>query len=330
MKNQTVQFKKLDSSCQVNIRATSPTGNAIQKQRQATMGLLVTSEETYSQGTCVEVDAVFPNDRFMYRFTGTVSQSRSTSSDEQPYEIGITVFGIDKIKLDAEKKSSPSKDNRPASASATEADGEPHSASPLPDKPSNEGDKQEGLEVPSSPEVTQEKTAAIDEKQEATQIVCKNLPEPNEVAELFTGLLGEPVTTVPADATIRIEDIFVACDYITDNDEVDVVAVMNLEFASRMGSAIAMIPSPTAEAKIREQQLNDETKENIQEVFNICASLFNKEDTAHHKFRRIYLSQEEDLPPDIQAIIDNPIGRLDLDVDIPGYGTGKVSYLSIK
>ena len=63
--------------------------------------------------------------------------------------------------------------------------------------------------------------------------------------------------------------------------------------------------------------------EALHEVVNVLSALFNVPGAPHSKLHRLY-APGEDLPGDVAGMLAN-FNRLDLAIQVPGYGKGAVS-----
>jgi hypothetical protein len=97
----------------------------------------------------------------------------------------------------------------------------------------------------------------------------------------------------------------------------------DIELANHAGAALAMVPTAVATDAIRARMVEGDMLENLREVANIMASLFTCP-TSHIKLK--VLARTPPAPaPDIVALTARPVRRLDLEVDITGYGAGRLA-----
>lgn len=143
-------------------------------------------------------------------------------------------------------------------------------------------------------------------------------PTPEDVGRLLSRLLGKRVIAKRGGAARAAVAV---SGYIVADGGLAAVCVFDLDFANYAGAALAMVPNAVANEAIRIRTLEPEALENLQEVANIMASLFNNA-ACHTKLRELTR-----IPPalDISALCARPVRRLDLDVDITGYGMGHIS-----
>ncbi|MCV2392759.1 hypothetical protein OEB99_00405 [Actinotalea sp. M2MS4P-6] len=156
------------------------------------------------------------------------------------------------------------------------------------------------------------------------------LPSAVDVRELLEGLLGREVEATlgtgavnPAEAPGAVVGVFT-----DDKGSLRAILIIDLALAAYAGAAIALLPLPQAEKAVANQALSENLLENIFEVLNVAASLFNHEGAPHVKLFESY-KPEETLPADVQKWVLAFVRRLDMELDVSGYGKGRVSVLAL-
>jgi hypothetical protein len=145
---------------------------------------------------------------------------------------------------------------------------------------------------------------------------------PDRVTRLLRDLFGKAVTTKKGVAITSSTKAFTAT-YIDDGGTPQCVCACDVPLAASMGSALALIPPGATVEAIRKGQLPEEMFENLREVLNIMASLF---EGVHVRFRDA-LPPSVALPKDAIAISTRPRVRVDLDLTIASYPGGKVAFM---
>jgi len=152
-----------------------------------------------------------------------------------------------------------------------------------------------------------------------------HLPTTKEVRDLFSGLLGREVSLVPVaplgPSTTSPRSVAV---YVDDQYGVRAIMACDLDFSARAGAALALMPSPTAEAAIEANALDQTMAENLYEVLNVAASLFNVAGAVHVRLLDLHAAGTT-IPPQVQSRMLTLGRREDLEVTLPGYGTGRLS-----
>ena len=148
------------------------------------------------------------------------------------------------------------------------------------------------------------------------------LPDPKDISELFTILLGKQVT-VKSGAPAANPNGGTLAVYSDDDGAVGAVALSDLPLASNAGAALSMIPAGMAEESIKAGTLAENLADNWHEVLNVASQLFNAGNGHRVKLADIHPAAE---PPSAAAgLLGAPGARLDLEVAIVGYGSGTLS-----
>lgn len=88
------------------------------------------------------------------------------------------------------------------------------------------------------------------------------------------------------------------------------------------------MPVAGAEAAIEEGALTDVLKENLFEVLNIAASMFNAPGADHLRLHEVHAAGGP-LSPQVRALAFTLGRREDFHIDIAGYGAGHVSVVLV-
>ncbi|GAA3167327.1 hypothetical protein GCM10010466_67480 [Planomonospora alba] len=149
------------------------------------------------------------------------------------------------------------------------------------------------------------------------------LPAPKAIRDLFEDMLGRSVTVGVTDPALA-EDLRRAAValYVDNSRKLTAVAGLDLNLASYAGAAIGLIPVGGAEASIEDGELTPMLADNVREICNILTGLLNQQDLPHLKLYESYMPGET-APADATSRLLALGARLDLKVDIAGYGSGK-------
>jgi hypothetical protein len=141
------------------------------------------------------------------------------------------------------------------------------------------------------------------------------------VRVMFSDLVGRDVTVSPGEPVTAAACVAV---YVTDRLTMAGLALLDLPLSAYVGGALALLPPGGVADMVEEKDLSPLVLENVQEVANILAGLFNAPGAAHVKLYQVYAPGEA-LPADIRAAAGDLLRRLDLAVSVPGYGAGALS-----
>jgi hypothetical protein len=149
------------------------------------------------------------------------------------------------------------------------------------------------------------------------------LPDKNGLNQMLGALLRRKVSTTPLKPIVE-KELIVAGHYIDGNQKLVGALFADKPLVVMAGSAFSLIPADAAKDALRESQLDEMVQDNFHEVLNICSRLLNLGTD-----QRITLSKSEFPPaarsPAAAALLTKPGKRADYDVEIDGYGKGKLT-----
>ena len=151
------------------------------------------------------------------------------------------------------------------------------------------------------------------------------LPAAKDVRDMLTGLVGKPVGVNPGAPVTPTPDkpVSVAV-YVDPHMAINALCVMDLAASAYTGAALALLPPGGAQDAVEEDgELTGLMAEALHEVVNVLSALFNVPGAPHSKLHKLY-APGDDLPGDIAGMLAN-FNRIDLAIEIPGYGNGGVS-----
>jgi hypothetical protein len=149
------------------------------------------------------------------------------------------------------------------------------------------------------------------------------IPPAKAIKDLLQELLGRGVEVSPT-APLRVEDLgkTAVAVYVDDKQKLSAVAGLDLRLAANVGAAIGLVPPGGAQACVEDNELSPMIAENFTEVCNVLTTLLNREGDPHLRLYRVFLPGEE-APGDAATRLLAMGSRLDLDVVVTGYGTGR-------
>lgn len=149
------------------------------------------------------------------------------------------------------------------------------------------------------------------------------LPTPEVVAQQLGALLRRPVKATPTTVKSAASPSFGV--YHTGDEQPVAVCGADLSFAAYSAAAFSMIPEETAEETVKAGQLDEGMAEIFGEVLNVASRMFGEYDT-----RRITLMGKSYSPapptPDMVKVIRASREKLDLEIEIEGYGKGLLMF----
>lgn len=163
----------------------------------------------------------------------------------------------------------------------------------------------------------------------STRAVPVPVPHAKQIRDLFLGVTGKDVEVGPVNPVIPGRDPATVAVYVTDKLATGAAVACDLPLAAYAGAALGLVPLPQAEEAIALGVLPEDLAANFYEVVNIMASVFNENPAAPHlKLYKVHAVGEK-LPSDVASSLGYVVRRLDLKVEVEGYGSGRLSCVSI-
>lgn len=154
------------------------------------------------------------------------------------------------------------------------------------------------------------------------------VPQAQELGALFETLIGRPVAVGPAAPVLPGRDPALVAVYVTDDLVVGAVLACDLSLAAAAGAALATLPPGEAEQAVTAGTLSGHLSDNAHEVLNVLVSIFNLEGAPALKLHRVHAVGER-LPDDVRPVLGYVLRRVDLQVDLDGYGGGRLSLVAV-
>jgi hypothetical protein len=152
-------------------------------------------------------------------------------------------------------------------------------------------------------------------------------PRADTIKQIIGDLLGREITVVPGDTLVLERDTpAVVSDYIADSGEIAVVCLTDLRLSNALGAALTMVPPSQVDDVVKKWVIDEMNLENLAEIVNIMARLFNSDDCMHLKWHKAHTLPGE-LPEDTAEFMKAPLARRDFDVTVEEYGAGKLALL---
>jgi hypothetical protein len=154
------------------------------------------------------------------------------------------------------------------------------------------------------------------------------LPNPKDVLDTLSGLLGRDVEVQVADAWApQPLDRAAAAEFVGEGLALKAIAMVDLPLGVFCGAAIGLIPAGGARAMIEDRDPSQMVLENLYEVLNVLTSVMNMPGNPHVKIGAMH-EPGSVFPGDIAQVCARVYGRLDLTVSIDGYGSGRLALIT--
>jgi hypothetical protein len=151
------------------------------------------------------------------------------------------------------------------------------------------------------------------------------LPSRHAVRSLVEDLVGRSVDLTDGDA-VPAKATNVVAVYVNDKVNMSAMIVVDIECAAKLGGALGMLPIGGVEDAIDEKDLPPLMRDNCYEVLNVLAAVFNVENAPHVRLYEMY-GPNQALPADVSAMVGTAGGRMDVALNITGYGVGRMSVI---
>ena len=148
------------------------------------------------------------------------------------------------------------------------------------------------------------------------------LPAPKDVRDMLEGLLGKDVTVAPGDP-VSLNDGAALAVYVDPQLSTNAICLVDVPLAAWFAGALALLPKGGLEDAIEDGELSDMHLEVVYEVVNVAAAMFNGGGVTHSRLYKLYAPGEA-VPGDLAGLAAG-FNRIDLAVDVAGYGKGALS-----
>lgn len=118
-------------------------------------------------------------------------------------------------------------------------------------------------------------------------------------------------------------------EFVDDLVQLRAVTLLDLPFAFYTGAAVGLLPAGGARDMVDERDPSSMVIENLYEVLNVLTSVFDVGTNPHVKIASMY-APGTGFPGDIDQVVRRLTGRLDLTVNIDGYGSGRLALIVVR
>lgn len=120
------------------------------------------------------------------------------------------------------------------------------------------------------------------------------------------------------------DEQFVVAEYSEPTGELRYLVAIDYALANGLGAALTVIPPAVAKESADKHIIPDNIRENLQEVLNVCTSLFSVGMSGHHiAISGLY---EKDATPDnIKEALKTAEDSESFNLDIPRYQAGTMT-----
>ncbi|WP_372716110.1 hypothetical protein [Immundisolibacter sp.] len=154
----------------------------------------------------------------------------------------------------------------------------------------------------------------------------KVLPTAQAVGKLIASLVGRNATAQPTQAFKQVPKGAVVAVCVDEAKKTVAIIVADVAVAAAAGASLAMIPASAAQDAARNGILPQNIADNFREVANVMTSLFT---AGSGRVVRLAEFAVGTVPEEAGPVLAGPGGRLDLEIEVQGYGKGVLSLLVV-
>lgn len=156
-----------------------------------------------------------------------------------------------------------------------------------------------------------------------------HVPDPLEMGLQVGQLVGRTVRVSEVEGRNRFDEDCHVAYYVTREDTLAAFCVVDLPLSGYLGGALAMIPAPTIQEVVDAGALDEDLLEGYHEVANIMAALLCADGAPH--VRLIGIDEAgKDFEAAVLRTIQDPCVRMDVQLEVEEYGTGRLTLLTVR
>lgn len=148
-------------------------------------------------------------------------------------------------------------------------------------------------------------------------------PTQKSISDLVSTLVGKSVTAKPCPPLAPGAAPLMAGVYVDDTNKPVGLFLCDLTLGCSVGAALSMVPPAAVAEAVKTGNVPPNLLDNTREVINIAANLIASACERHVRLRDVAIGKV--LPADATALLAKPLLRIDAELAIPGYGTGKLA-----
>jgi hypothetical protein len=115
--------------------------------------------------------------------------------------------------------------------------------------------------------------------------------------------------------------------FVSDTGAPVALCGADANLAATFGAALSMLPVGMAKDAAKTRELTGVMIDNMREIMNICSRLVMDTTSPHLKLDQVYPGKS--LPAPATALLGAPNGRKEFQVQLPKYGGGVLTFLSV-
>ena len=156
-----------------------------------------------------------------------------------------------------------------------------------------------------------------------------HMPEVKSIGANLGPLVGKTVRVRELEVANAFGDDVHTARYVTRDDQLAALLQVELPLAAYLGAALALIPAAGAQEAADSGRLDDNLTDAFSEVANILAALLCADGAPHVRWVDLETDPSR-LGEADKAVLENPCERVDVEIEIEGYGGGKLSLVTAR
>lgn len=156
------------------------------------------------------------------------------------------------------------------------------------------------------------------------QLPSQGLPALPAIGAMLSDLLSVPVAIKALVPALAQEGTSVAIYRCSTSNDIANVLLCDMGFVAAVGASLSMIPAGVAAEAVRTGRPSEAIVENWAEVVNIASSLYNNASQLHVRLVERHVKPPK-LPPEVIAAVQRCKVRIDAEISVKGYGSGKLA-----
>ena len=154
------------------------------------------------------------------------------------------------------------------------------------------------------------------------------VPQAPQVRELLQTLTGCGVEVGPGRPVLAGREPALVAVYVTDELATGAVMACELPLAAHIGAALGAAPVAEAVECLAAGSLSVDLAENAAEVLNVLVAALNTPGSPALRLHQVHAVGEQ-LPDEVARTLGYVMRRVDLQVEVAGYGGGRLSAVSV-
>lgn len=115
--------------------------------------------------------------------------------------------------------------------------------------------------------------------------------------------------------------------YIGKDNAPLAICVVDAALAGSAGAALSMLPPGVAKDAVKTKELTDVMVQNLREIMNICSRLVMTDTSPHVRLEEVHPAKS--FSAGVNAVVGGQKGRVDFELNVPKYGPGTLSVISV-